>query len=530
MDEQNFKDVFEVSDAEKEKRNNRCLYQRRVDANLTEAEMVFLRHKFMEAKRLSSDEKLHYSKEFNETLEALESNKDYLLNFLHHPDSLFTKHLPGLQSMDPKPQSSQATTLKLSNSPNHVDKFETLKVDRELLGKSHISSQWHGGGANPSHSGTRCNDTSDLSSKKQLKGRSGLKLTEIVVLKPNLGKPRTTSRPLPSQSSSCDEVRAYHRLPCTSNRESKAFGSLKANEDSRAIARIVSRQMKASCGSGSPMNFEISRFRGYAGDESSSGSDSSSESKLVSVLSRARSDFIRKNHHRSLPFRSSESSASKEAMKRLSDRWNLAYKSEQEIEIRRSNTLAEMLATSDREVKKASYNGITFKEGLSKRFESNVEQPELPEPIGISSRYGWRSTDKKHLSKSRTIMHQDRTCGYTIVLPKKLITRDGLVKRSSSYNKELFLSKNSMPVSINAHLSYNSSSEINRPSSSKVHHMDGELSNEKLPALKTQRSLSVHADSDTENGSDSEDAKTTLSLQPPDLSAVTSLTNFVSEK
>ncbi|CAA7042211.1 unnamed protein product [Microthlaspi erraticum] len=42
----------------------------------------------------------------------------------------------------------------------HCSQATTLKVDRELLGKSHTSPQWHG----------------------------GLKPTEIVVLKPNLGK------------------------------------------------------------------------------------------------------------------------------------------------------------------------------------------------------------------------------------------------------------------------------------------------------------------------------------------------------
>lgn len=525
MDEQRFKDVFEVLDAEKET-SSRSLGQRRVNAHLTEAEMAFIRQKFMEAKRLSTDEKLRYSKEFNETLEALNTNKDLLLRFLHHPDSLFTKHLPDIQSIVPKSQCSQATTLKLSNSPNHVDSFKTLKVDKELLGESHRSLQWHGGGANSSHSNTRCvpyDDTIHLS-KKQLKKRSGLKPTEIVVLKPNLGKPQTTGRTLSSQSSSCDEVRGDRRLPCTRNRESKAFGSLKANEDvclsrdSRAIARIVSRQMKASCGNESSVNFEISRFRGYAGNESSSGSDSSSESKLVSVISRARTDFNRKNHRRSLPPRSPEASVSMESM-----RWKLAHKSEQEIEISRRNTLAEMLATSDRDATPARFNGA------SKRFERKVGQPELPDPIGISSRDGWKSTGKKNLSKPRRIMHQDTTCGYTIVLPKKLTMRDGSVKGSSFHNREFFLSYNSTTVSLNSHSSYNSSSESNKPSSSKILDIDDELSKGKLTASKAQSSLSVHADSDTEFGSDS-DAKATLSLEPPDMSAVTSLTDLVSKK
>ncbi|KAF8101850.1 hypothetical protein N665_0201s0163 [Sinapis alba] len=454
MDEKRFKDVFEVLDADEGKSSTSLYQRRRVNANnLTEAEIAFIRHKFMEAKRLSTDEKLRYSKEFNETLEALDSNKDLLLKFLRQPDSLFTKHLPGLQSIAPKPQCIQATTLK--------------REDREFSGKSHRSPQWHCDGV-------------DLS-KQQWKKRSGLKPTEIVVLKPNLGKPQTCARTLPSHSSSCDEAREDLRLPCTSsNQESKSFGSSKGNEDvfllrnksrdSREIARIVSRQLKASGGNESSINFDMSRFRGYTGDESSSGSDSS----------RARTDFSRKNHRRSLSSRSPES-VSKEAMRRMLERWKLAHSSEKEIEIRRRNTLADMLATSDREARAASFSRTTFEEGVSTRYESNVGQSELQDPIGISSRDGWKDTGRRNFSKSRTIMHKDRTCSHTIVLPKKLTN--------------------------NSRFSDNSSSEINRPSSRK--------------SLKTQSSLSVHADSDTESGSDYEDAKSSPSLEPLDLSAVT---------
>ncbi|CAF2094994.1 unnamed protein product [Brassica napus] len=430
MDEERFKDVFEVMDADKGK-SSTSLYQKRrsVNANLTEAEMAFIRHKFMEARRLSTDEKLRYSKEFNETLEALDSNKDLLFKFLHQPDSLFTKHFSDLQSIATKPQCS------------------------------HRSPQWYGDGV-------------DHLSKKQWKNRSGLKPTEIVVLKPNLGKP---------QSSSCDEAREDLKL-------SKPFGSSLGNEDvfplrdSREIARIVSRQLKASCGNESFTNFDMSRFRGYAGDESSSGSDSS----------RPRTDdFSRKNHTRYLSSRSPES-ASKEAMRRMSERWKLAHSSEREIEIRRRNTLADMLATSDREARLASFNR------RSKRFESNVGESELLDPLGISSRDGWKGT-----GRSRATMHKERACSHTIVLPKKLTTRDGLVKENSF---------------------------LNRPSSSKSLYMDGELSKEKLLALKTQRSLSVHADSDTESCSeDYEDAKSNPSLEQIDLSAVTSLTHHTQE-
>lgn len=96
--EQKFKDVFEVLDAKMAESNRNLYHQGRVNANLTQAEMAFIRQKFMEAKRLSTDDKLRHSKEFNDALEALDSNKDLLLKFLQHPDSLFTKHLHDLQS------------------------------------------------------------------------------------------------------------------------------------------------------------------------------------------------------------------------------------------------------------------------------------------------------------------------------------------------------------------------------------------------------------------------------------------------
>ncbi|CAH8340185.1 unnamed protein product [Eruca vesicaria subsp. sativa] len=473
MNEQRFKDVFEVLDAD-EGQSSTSLYQRRrLNPNLNEAEMAFI-----EARRLSNDEKLRYSKEFSETLEALDSNKDLLFQFLHQPDSLFTKEFHGLHSIAPQPHCSQATTLKFSNRESLVNNIKALKVDREFSGKRHRPPQWHGDGV-------------DLSKK------SGLKPTEIVVLKPNLGKPQTCAGTLPSQS---DEAREDLRLPCTSNQESKASGSLKGNEDvfllrnkprdSREIARIVSRQLKASCGNESSINFDMSRFRVYTGDESSSGSDSS----------RARTEFTRKKHSRSVSSRSPES-ASKEAMRRMSERWKLAHNSKKEMEIRRRNTLADMLATSDREARLASFSRTTFQERLSKRFE---RQSELPDPLGISSRDGWKGTGRRNLSKSRPIMHKDRTCSHMIVLPKKLTTRDGLVKGSSLHIREN-----------NSHFSDISSSEINRPSSSK--------------SLKTQRSLSIHADSDTESSSDYEDAKSNPSLEPLDLSAVTSLTDHPQE-
>ncbi|KAJ0255299.1 hypothetical protein HA466_0100770 [Hirschfeldia incana] len=508
-EEQKFKDVFEVLDGKRTESNGNLCHQGRVKAaNLTQAEMAFIRQKFMEAKRLSTDEKLRHSKEFNDALEALDSNKDLLMKFLQQPDSLFTKHMHDLQSTPHKPHYSQA--LKCSNSQRHVDSLKTQKVDR--------LPHRHGDGSHTRHASY---DTLDIPNK-ELGKRSEMQPTNIVVLKPKLGEPRYADRAFSSPSSSSDEFRADRRLPCTSNHirhKSNEDISLsrRSSRDSGELSRIMSRQRKGSCSS--TMNFETSGFRGYAGDESSSGSDSASETELVPVTSRTRTVFNRKNYHRSLPSKSTAaSSVSREAKRRLSERWKMTHKYEQEIEISRSGTLAEMLATSDREARPASFSGFSFEEGISKRVESNVQLSESPEPVGISSSDGWKGkgSSSRSYSKSKTIMNQESTYGYTIVLPKELISRDGLVNGSSSHHGEsqsFLSSKSSRPGSNKSHSSYNSSPEVNRsPSLTKFLYMNHEIhQKEKLSPSK------VDANSDTEASSASSEA--------PDLSTVTSLTD-----
>ncbi|KAL0772896.1 hypothetical protein Bca101_038047 [Brassica carinata] len=494
--EPKFKDVFEVLDAKKSPSKRNLYHQGKVNAaNLTQAEMGFIRQKFMDAKRLSTDDKLRHSKEFNDALEALDSNKDLLLKFLQQPDSLFTKHMHDLQTTPHK---------KSPNSQRHVD--------------SH--SHRHGGGGCHSHSHTRHSsyDTLDLQP------------TNIVVLKPNLGELRYAGRAFASPSSSSDEFRADRRLPCTSNHSRQKSNedirlSRHSSRDSGEFSKIMSRQRKASRGNGSSVtSFETSGFRGYAGDESSSGSDSPSESELVPVTSRTRTAFNRKNYHRSSPSKSSTtSSVTREAKRRLSERWKLTHKYEQEIEIRRSGTLAEMLAASDREARPASFNGLVFEDGISKR----VEWTELPEPVGISSRDGWKGLSSRSFSKSKTIMNQESTYGYTIVLPKELNYRDGLVKGSSSHRGEsqsYLSSKSSRLASYKSHSSYNSSPEVNMsPSLARFLYMNDNVhQKEKLSPSKGRYSFSVDTEDDS---SASDDMKTAMSSEAPDLSTVTSLTD-----
>ncbi|KAK4772871.1 hypothetical protein SAY87_027890 [Trapa incisa] len=95
-DDQEFKDIFEVVEVSKKAEKTRFRPHQTARSNITSDEMAFIRQKFMEAKQLSTDDKLHNSKEFRDAIEVLDSNSDLLLRFLQRPDSLFRKHLNDL--------------------------------------------------------------------------------------------------------------------------------------------------------------------------------------------------------------------------------------------------------------------------------------------------------------------------------------------------------------------------------------------------------------------------------------------------
>lgn len=80
--------------------NNRKLSEKQalLHEKLNEAKMVLVRDKFIDTKRLATDEKLQQSKEFLDALEVLQLNKDMFMKFLQDPNSLFAKHTQNMQS------------------------------------------------------------------------------------------------------------------------------------------------------------------------------------------------------------------------------------------------------------------------------------------------------------------------------------------------------------------------------------------------------------------------------------------------
>ncbi|XP_044505051.1 uncharacterized protein LOC123225202 isoform X2 [Mangifera indica] len=415
-DEQEFKDVFEVLDASKMESSNNKLPETS-KTKFTDAEMVFIKQKFMDAKRLSTDERLQDSKEFHDALEVLDNNKDLLLKFLQQPDSLFTKHVNDLGA-PPQSHCVHMSTLTLSNARKCESSVISRKAEREAPRKSHCkSTQKHLDGI-PSHTYSRNSGQSfNKSPKVQLEGKEDATVfpTRIVVLKPNLGKLQTAIRRVSSPHSSHaypSECRKHAEFPGTNNREVESWAERDINDvgfsrhnckESREIAKEITRNMRNSFSNGS-MNFSISGFKGYAGDESSnnmSGSESANDSKFKIVT--YRDEFKRHKRSRSSSSRSAESSVCREARKRLSERWMMSHKSQDLGVISRGSTLGEMLAIPDGEVRPADLDAMVGEEGSTDTFCSGNGPEILFEPLGISSRDGWKDDGVGILSRSRSL-------------------------------------------------------------------------------------------------------------------------------
>lgn len=397
---QEFKDVFEVMETPKMESSS-CSSRGTTKSKLTNAEMAFIRQKFMDAKRLSTDQKLQDSKEFHDALEVLDSNKDLLLKFLQQPDSLFTKHLHDLQGSPTQTHCGRIAAMKLSDAQKYENGDIGKSARRTQCKNYSKSSQKHQNGISLN------------SSEIQFEGKneSAIQPTRIVVLKPNLGKAQNGTKSVSSPSSShafLSDCRKHTEFPSIKNREGDLRGksffpdevglSRHKSRESREIAREITRQMRDSFCSNS-MNFASAGFRGYAGDESSCEM-SGNESEAITVTSR--NSFELNNRYKSLSSRSTESSVSREAKKRLSERWKMTHKSQELGVVSRGGTLAEMLAIPDKELRPANY-AMIGEDRISDKFARDDGSVEWVEPLGISSREGWKDGCVRKLSRSRSL-------------------------------------------------------------------------------------------------------------------------------
>ncbi|CAJ1896569.1 unnamed protein product [Sphenostylis stenocarpa] len=398
---QDFKDVFEVSEISNIKS---CRYasQGSVKLKITDDETSFVEQKFMDSKLRATYQDLQSSQDSHDTLEILDYNNDLLQKYFKRPDSLFKRHLVDQQGSPSQSHFGHIEGTKSSDIENYQHGDVSQKPDNEIKGLNYSRShQKH-------HDGhlvrRQAIHSSPKSSKPHFKGRNEPDAvpTRIVILKPNLGKMQKASKIGSSHTCMFEYGKCAEFSDSRFRDNDNAWHSRKNSLESREIAKDITSQMKSSLSNGS-MLFSSSRFRGNTWDDSScsfSGNESLEESE-VTPATLGKSVEISNTISPSSCF--SESFVSKEAKKRLSERWKMSLKSQQGRSVSRSGTLAEMLAFPDKERKTTNFDSIPRGEGLRDKLSSNGKPAGWVEPLGISSRDGWKDGCIGSLPRSKSL-------------------------------------------------------------------------------------------------------------------------------
>ncbi|XP_027093822.2 uncharacterized protein [Coffea arabica] len=346
-----YKDVYEIM-RQSPKPNctrDKSPHKGRCDETPNDKKMALVRQKFIEAKRLSTDEKLRQTQQFQDALEVLNSNKDLFLKFLQEPNSMFSQHLINLQSISHPPETKRITVLRPCKMVDGEMFVNSAKKNEKQIKKSAQISQVIG--SDKSHPGL---STTGVSWKFD---ENPTQPTRIVVLKPSPMKPQdmkaVASPPALSPELHCDE----EFIEEAEDDEARK---------SREAAKEITRQMRQNLSGHRRDETLLSSVfsNGYIGDESSFHKSETeyaagnlSDSEVMSPTSRHSWDYVNRfgSPYSSSSFSrasySPESLVCREAKKRLSERWammasNGNYQEQRHVR-RSSSTLGEMLALSD---------------------------------------------------------------------------------------------------------------------------------------------------------------------------------------
>ncbi|XWS47076.1 hypothetical protein CRYUN_Cryun14cG0122300 [Craigia yunnanensis] len=369
-----YKDVYGIW-----QQSPRTIYARdspqkgRYNDNVNEKKMALVRQKFMEAKHLVTDEKRRQTKEFQDALEVLSSNRELFLKFLEEPNSTISQHLYNFQSLTLPPETKRITVLRPSKMVDK-EKFAGIgkKGDKQTKKPAQMSQVigWD-------RNNTACSPPFPCPKVDEYTSQP----TRIVVLKPSPGKTQDIKTVASPSSSS----------PIILHGEDFYEGPEDDNaRESREVAKEITRQMRENLMGHWRDETSLSSVfsNGYIGDDSSFNRSEENgyavenlcDSEVMSPTSRHSWDYINRfgSPYSSSSFsrasRSPESSVCREAKKRLSERWVMMASngsSQEQRHVRRSSsTLGEMLVLSD-----------TKKSVRSEEEGSNKEQ----EPRGSTS-------------------------------------------------------------------------------------------------------------------------------------------------
>ncbi|KAI0527643.1 hypothetical protein KFK09_003248 [Dendrobium nobile] len=402
---QEYKDVFEVEVPEVENHKNPDICKRRPNVKQSEMGMAFIRQSFINAKRLSTDDRIRRSKEFDNALEVLESNKDLFLKLLQEPDSLFSKHLQDLSHSPPSPHASHALLQKSSRNSLTASCESSLRSqikdkrpinlqisDSQPLKKPAANSNDH-----PFRE-PMCSLPKRLSNSMYVeKPVNHDQATHIVILKPSLPKARKverTNRSVKSWDNSMYDAMNHREFLKEEIMElyQEDRGTLKFDtlENSRLrekgtnkLPKDATREMNNSA---IGRKISVSKYNNYVEDDSlwpmpsiTNGINSLSPYCISDVCEYGKS-------FSPLSSSSIDSSVNLEASKHRSERWRLNH-DEIGLSIRESSTLGEMLALSDKEILNTAHISSVVKKAY---------------PLSISSKDGWKDGLSRNLPRSKS--------------------------------------------------------------------------------------------------------------------------------
>uniref|UniRef100_A0A1D1XKH1 Glutamate--tRNA ligase 1 n=1 Tax=Anthurium amnicola TaxID=1678845 RepID=A0A1D1XKH1_9ARAE len=391
LDEQKeYKDVYELWQQRSSHKKDHPSSKSHHD-DTDDNRMALVRQKFMEAKRLATDQKLLQTKEFQDALEVLNSNRDLFLKFLEEPNSLLSKHLQELRTAATSSQTKRITVLKPSNSvKSDVGMRKQQALEDEHVNKDSLSGSQ--GFVHPK--------ADNLSQP-----------TRIVVLKPSPRKLQDLKASVGSPTS----CRGFLK-------EREIFKELETAETrSREVAKDITQHMRESL-SGNQMDeslFSSVLSHGYIGDDSSFNRSENefmedddgnfSDLEIVTPTSRQSWDYV---YRFGSPYSlsslsqtsySPESSVIREAKKRLSERWAMVASNgttqEQKLVRKGSSTLGEMLAIS--ELKKGEGNNVLS--GRSWGGEHDMRLPSACSSFSRNEEGNGRSESPKNLLRSKSV-------------------------------------------------------------------------------------------------------------------------------
>ncbi|KAL5213968.1 hypothetical protein ABZP36_003120 [Zizania latifolia] len=327
-----FKDVYEVSEDPLRKKHHildQTFPRERPSGNKSDIRIEVVRQKFMEAKRLATNENFLHSKELQEALEVLSSNRELFLKFLEEPSPVFSEQPPPTKRITVLKPIKSVENKEVRGTKTHRVHEENRLVN--VMRKTHQRSY----------------SAEDNFSQP----------TRIVVLKPSPVNPSRTAARLTPRAA-----------PSEQTRWTDFHGGLEDDASTLVSTELLPglvQYMAESRHRRDESLLSSAYSNGYGGDESSfSGSEVDyideggglSDSEVVSPVSRHSWDYIKRYNSpysvstfsRASHSHPPESSVVREAKKQLSERWAMvAYNeiNQEQVQLPRiSSTLGEMLS------------------------------------------------------------------------------------------------------------------------------------------------------------------------------------------